>query len=56
MEIDLAFKSDKFHKMFWDWFDSLSKHERDKFNYYPSDMAKLNFYNTVFRKIPIEIY
>lgn len=42
------FMTKDFNKKFWIWFDSLSKNERDRFNYYKDDMAKLNFYNTAY--------
>lgn len=42
-------ETDEFKKAFWEWFDSLSKEERKKFNEYPADMATLNFYNRVWR-------
>ena len=39
-----------FKKLFWEWFDSLSKLERKKFQEYPSDMAELFYYNKYFSK------
>ena len=49
-DIDYALNDPKFNEAFWEWFDSLPKTMRDKFNSYPSDMAKLNYYNSVWRK------
>lgn len=48
--IDLALEDPEFNKCFWEWFDSLPKAARDKFNSYPSDMAKINYFNSVWRK------
>ena len=39
-----------FKKLFWEWFDSLSKTERKKFHEYPADMAELFYYNKYFSK------
>lgn len=36
---------------FWDWFDSLNISDKNKFNYYSSDMSELYFYNKHYRKI-----
>ena len=43
-------ESQEFNESFWVWFDSLPPEEKTKFNYYKSDMAKLNFYNKVWSK------
>lgn len=45
----MNFKDRKFVTAFWTWFDSQSKELRDKFNYYPNDMAYLFFYNKIYR-------
>lgn len=44
-----VFDTPEFKKEFWEWFDSISKTERAKFQNYPADMAELNFYNRVYR-------
>ena len=40
----------EFKKEFWEWFDSLPKQERRKFQEYPADMAELYFYNKIYSK------
>jgi len=42
-------ETEEFKKEFWRWWDQLPRAERDKFNYYKSDMAFLNFFNRVWR-------
>ena len=49
MDISHTVETTEFKKAFWNWFDSLSKAEKDKFKYYPSDMAELYFYNKIYR-------
>lgn len=44
-----VFNHPDFKKAFWKWFDSLSVEEKDKFKYYPADMAELNFYNRIYK-------
>lgn len=44
------FDSPEFNKEFWDWFDVLSKKEKNVFHYYKEDMAKLFFYNKYYRQ------
>jgi hypothetical protein len=39
-----------FKTLFWQWFDSLTKQERKKFQEYPADMAELFYYNKYFSK------
>jgi len=39
-----------FKKAFWEWFDSLPKEERIKFQQYPADMAEIYFYNKIYIK------
>ena len=45
------FDDPKFKKAFWEWFDSLSVAEKDKFKYYPADMAELNFHNRIYKHL-----
>lgn len=42
-------ESPKFNIHFWEWFDSQPKEFRDKFNYYPSDMARIFYYNKIWK-------
>jgi hypothetical protein len=49
MDIIEQIESTKFNLNFWKWFDDQPKEIKDKFNYYPSDMAKLYFYNKVWK-------
>ena len=42
-------ESKKFNKNFWKWFDEQSEEIKNKFNYHPSDMAKLYYYNKIWR-------
>jgi len=44
-----VFDQPDFRKAFWEWFDSLPKEERVKFQNYPADFAELNFYNRIWR-------
>ena len=37
--------------MFWEWFDNIELSERKKFQYYPSNMADLYFYNKYYKKL-----
>jgi hypothetical protein len=41
--------SKEFNAKFWEWFDETSIDTRKKFWYYPSDMAKLHFYNKIWK-------
>lgn len=45
-----VFDTKEFKAEFWKWFDALDKSMRDVFNYHKSDFAKLNFYNTAWKK------
>lgn len=45
------FDTPQFNKLFWEWFDNLPRQMREKFYYYPADMAKLNFYNTTYKRM-----
>ncbi len=49
-EMDRAMESPEFKKEFWAWFDDLPQAEKDKFNYYSSNMAELFYYNKFFSK------
>ena len=42
-------RDEKFKRDFWEWFDSLTKNERQKFQYYTSDMSEIYFYNKIYR-------
>jgi hypothetical protein len=42
--------SERFKKQFWDWFDSISTEDREKFQEYPADMAEIFFYNRYYRE------
>lgn len=50
MNIEDHLDTDEFKKAFWHWFDNLPVEEKRVFYYYRSDMAELNFFNTVYRK------
>lgn len=45
-DIEYQINTKEFNKSFWEWFDDLPDIKRDQFNYYRSDIAKINFYNT----------
>lgn len=45
----MDFNDPHFKSRFWEWFDSLSRPERQKFQLYHSDMAELFFYNKIYR-------
>ena len=47
----MNFNDSYFQTMFWEWFDNLDECERHKFQYYPSNMADLYFYNKYYRKL-----
>jgi hypothetical protein len=49
MDIIQQIESTKFNLNFWKWFDDQPKEIKNKFNYYPSDIAKLYFYNKIWR-------
>ncbi len=49
----MNFRDPKFVKAFWTWFDTQPKQLRDKFNYYPNDMAFLFFYNKHYRHVSV---
>ena len=46
----MIIKDDNFKKEFWEWFDSLPKEEKKKFQIYRNDMAELYFYNKIYSK------
>lgn len=46
----MEFDNPEFKKAFWEWFDSLPKLERKRFQDYPADMAELNFYNRIYSR------
>lgn len=49
-DISDHYEAKEFNDRFWNWWDNfLTKNERDKFNYYHSDMAKIFFFNKVYR-------
>ena len=54
MDIDTAIVSEHFKKMFWEWFDSLPKKEREKFQTYPVDMAEIFYYNKYYRHLSLD--
>ena len=47
----MDFKDKYFQILFWEWFDNLEITERKKFQYYPSNMADLYFYNKYYKKL-----
>ena len=49
-DIEQHIDTKEFNKSFWEWFDDLPESKRRMFNYYRSDMAKINFYYTEWRK------
>jgi hypothetical protein len=48
-DIDQHIDTKEFNQSFWEWFDNLPEIKRNQFNYYKSDLAKINFYNTQWR-------
>lgn len=44
------FNDPDFKKKFWNWFDSLSTSERQKYQFYPLDLSELYFYNKVYEE------
>ena len=49
-EVEMDLDSARFKKQFWDWFDSISTEDREKFQEYPADMAEIFFYNRYYRE------
>ena len=49
-----VFDTKEFKKAFWEWFDTLPKLERKKFQEYPADMAELYFYNKIWSRSSTE--
>ena len=47
----MDFRDKYFQIMFWEWFDSIELVERQKFQYYHSNMADLYFYNKYYKKL-----
>jgi hypothetical protein len=45
LDIAEEIETETFNKHFWEWFDHQTKSEKDKFNYFKADMAKIYFYN-----------
>ena len=43
-------KDPHFKSCFWEWFDSLPKQDKKRFQYYSADMAELYFYNKVYSR------
>ena len=49
-DIEEAIDSKEFNEAFWVWFDDLPQQQRKLFDYHRSDMAKIYFFNAVWRK------
>ena len=49
-DIEKTLESKEFKEKFWEWFDCLPEDRRRAFDYHRSDMAKIYFYNAVWRK------
>jgi hypothetical protein len=43
--------SPEFLLAFWDWFDRLSRKDKETFWFYPHDMAKTFFYFRIYSKV-----
>lgn len=43
------FDDPHFKKAFWEWFDSIPKEERERFQLYKADMAELFFFNKIYK-------
>lgn len=43
------FDDPHFRKSFWEWFDSIPKEERERFQLYKADMAELFFFNKIYK-------
>lgn len=44
------FDSQDFNKLFWEWFDSIPRADRKRFQEHSADMAKIYYYNKFYRK------
>lgn len=42
--------SSEFNKLFWEWFDSIPRADRKRFQEHSADMAKIYYYNKFYRK------
>jgi len=49
--IEEEIETKEFNDAFWIWFDELSPETKKLFNEYKSDMAKINFYNSIWKRI-----